>query len=498
MNKNNLNKKIINATKWSGITEVLAKLIVPITNMVLARILMPEDFGVVATITMIVSFADMLTDSGFQKYLVQHEFESEKEKIEYTNVAFWTNFGISMLLWIIISVWANRIANIIGNNGLESVIRVACIQLPLTSFSSIQMSIYRRDFDFKTLFFSRIVGICIPFIVTIPLALSGYKYWALIIGNIVGALLNSLILTIKSKWKPSLYYDLKILKKMWSFSIWTLAESISIWMTTWIDTFIISSMLSEYYLGIYKNSLSMVNSIFLIITASTTPILFSALSRVQNESEEFNRIFCSMHKSISYLILPMSFGMYMYSDFMVEVLFGKGWSDAIPVIGPWALSSGIVILFGNYFSEVYRAKGMPKLSFLVQILHLIVLIPVCITFSNYGFFTLVNIRAAIRLELVLVHIIVMKFIIKIPMKYVFKNISIPLICSVIMSIIAFYIKDIYQDILWNVCSIIICIISYVVLLMCFKESRKDILKMISKSKLVNKLKYKNARSIKIG
>ena len=74
------NKKIINATKWSTISEILAKLIAPLTNMLLARLLSPEAFGVVASITMGVNFADLLSDSGFQKYLIQHEFENEKQK----------------------------------------------------------------------------------------------------------------------------------------------------------------------------------------------------------------------------------------------------------------------------------------------------------------------------------------------------------------------------------------------------------------------------------
>ena len=80
MKENNLKNKVVNATKWSTITEIAAKLISPVTNMILARILAPEAFGVVATVTMIISFADMFTDSGFQKYLVQHEFKDENEK----------------------------------------------------------------------------------------------------------------------------------------------------------------------------------------------------------------------------------------------------------------------------------------------------------------------------------------------------------------------------------------------------------------------------------
>lgn len=96
MSKDDLKNSVLKATKWSSITELLAKLVSPISSIILARILMPEAFGVVATITMIISFADMFTDAGFQKYLVQHEFKNNKEKYKSANVAFWTNLFISV------------------------------------------------------------------------------------------------------------------------------------------------------------------------------------------------------------------------------------------------------------------------------------------------------------------------------------------------------------------------------------------------------------------
>lgn len=80
--------KVLNATKWSSLTEIAAKLVTPISNMILARLLTPDAFGVVATATMIFSFADMFTDSGFQKYLVQHEFTNAQDREESTTVAF--------------------------------------------------------------------------------------------------------------------------------------------------------------------------------------------------------------------------------------------------------------------------------------------------------------------------------------------------------------------------------------------------------------------------
>ena len=162
--------------------------------MVLARLLTPEAFGVVTTITMIITFAEIFTDAGFQKYLVQHEFADEIDRDESTNVAFWSNFLMSLLIWGGIAVFCEPLATLVGNPGMGNVVVIACVAIPLASFSSIQMALYKRDLDFKTLFRVRIVGICIPLFVTIPCALLFRNYWALIIGILARDLANAVLL----------------------------------------------------------------------------------------------------------------------------------------------------------------------------------------------------------------------------------------------------------------------------------------------------------------
>ena len=158
---------VVNATKWSAISELVAKLVLPITNMVLARLLVPEAFGVVTTITMIVSFAEIFTDAGFQKYLVQHEFVDDADREQSTTVAFWSNFVLSLILWGAIAIFCKPLACLVGNPGLGNVISIACVSIPIAAFSSIQMALYKRDFDFKTLFKVRIAGILMPIVITI-------------------------------------------------------------------------------------------------------------------------------------------------------------------------------------------------------------------------------------------------------------------------------------------------------------------------------------------
>ena len=236
---NKLDNKIVKATKWSSITELIAKLITPITSIILARLLTPDAFGVVTTLTMIISFAEIFTDAGFQKYLIQHEFRDEIDKEESTNVAFWSNFTLSMLIWAVIGIFSEPLAAMVGNPGLGHVLTIACVSIPLAAFSSIQMALYKRSFDFKSLFKVRIAGICVTIFVTIPLAYILKSYWALVIGTITANLVNAALLTVYSNWKPRFYYSMQKLKSMLSFTMWSMIEAVSIWLTSYIDVFII-------------------------------------------------------------------------------------------------------------------------------------------------------------------------------------------------------------------------------------------------------------------
>ncbi len=491
MKEEGVKQNFINATKWSTITEIASKLVSPITNMILARMISPEAFGVVTTITMIMSFADMFTDAGFQKYLVQHEFKDDDEKYKNANVAFWTNFIISIFIWIIIIVFREKLAIMVGNPGLGNVIAIACVQLLLTSFSSIQMALYRRNFDFKTLFIVRIISVCLPFIITIPLAALGFGYWSLIIGSISMQLSNAIVLTIKSKWKPKLYYRVDILKRMLSFSIWSLIEAISIWFTTWIDMFIIGSVLNEYYLGIYKTSTTMVNGVMSLITSSMVPVLFTTLCRLQNNKKEFNKTYFNTQRLVSTLVFPLGVGIFLYQDLATNIFLGSKWTDASPVVGIWALTSAIMIVLGNFCSEVYRAKGKPKLSFAAQLLHLVILVPVCLISSKFGFWSLVYARALIRTQAIFVHFILMKCFMGISVKDTLINISPTAISSILMVGIVVILQQVSSNIIWSIISIIISSVSYFIILFMFPSMRGDIHGILRKINMRNKKKLCN-------
>ena len=466
------NKVVANATKWSAITELIAKLILPITNMVLARLLTPEAFGVVATITMIVTFAEIFTDAGFQKYLIQHEFTDNVDREESTNVAFWSNFILSLFLWLIIGIFCEPLATLVGNPGLGNVITIACISIPLAAFSSIQMALYKRDLDFKTLFKVRIAGILVPILVTIPLALWLRSYWALVIGTIATNFVNAIVLTVYSKWRPRLYYSFGKLKEMLSFSIWSVVEAISIWMTNYLDIFIIGIFLNEYYLGIYKTSMTTVGQITSLITAATTPILFSVLSRLQNDRAQFQEMFFKFQKLVGILVIPLGVGIYCFRDLVTEILLGGQWLEAANFIGLWGLTSAITIVLAHYCSEVYRSLGKPKLSVLAQLLHIIVLCPAMLIATRYDWDAIYITRAVVRLELVVVNLIIMYYVVKLSPLQMFSNILPSIVSATVMGAIGIGLLSLGTSLWWQFVSIFACIAVYFITISRFKVEKE--------------------------
>lgn len=487
----NLNKKIVNATKWSAITEIMAKLVAPISSMVLARLLTPEAFGVVATLNMVIAFAEIFTDAGFQRYLIQHEFKDEDDKDKSTNVAFWSNLVMSFALWGVIAIFREPLATLVGSPGLGNVLSVACVSIPLAAFSSIQMALFKRSFDFKTLFWRRLAIILVPLCVTIPLAFWMRSYWALVIGTIVTNLVNALLLTIKSNWRPRKYYSFARLKEMFSFCAWSIVDKVLIWATSYIDIFFIGRALNAYYLGVYRTSISTVGQFTSLITASILPVVMPAISRLQDNIPEMRKTLLKFQKYTSVLLLPIGVGIFLFQDLVTAIMLGDQWTEAAPFIGLWALMEVITVIFARFCSNVYPAIGKPRISVIVQILHLVVLIPAVIISGQYGFRTLYITRSLVRLELVLVNLIFVYALIKQSPWKMFTNILPEILSCTVMAIAAWILLKVNDSIALSFVWVGVCATVYFAVLYLFPGNRALLLNL--KDRLFSLIKSRNKK-----
>ena len=431
-----LQKKSKGAAKWSLATEVIAKAISPITQMVLARLLAPEAFGMVATVTMVVNFADMFSDAGFQKYLVQHRFAGKDDLYRHANVAFWTNLGVSVTLWILIAAFNDPVASFVGSPNLGFPLAIACLSLPMTAFSSIQMAIFHRNLNFKSLLPVRLSSTALNFLVTVVMAYLGFGYRSLIVGTLASNAANAVLLTFLSEWKPGVFYSFKLLKDMFSFSAWTLLESFTIWLSVWAGTFIVGNMLSSTELGYYRTPVTFVSGCFNIIANATTPILFSSLSKLQFDRCEFLGYFRKFQFTIGIFLIPLSAGMFIFREPLVLLFLGDQWGEATLMFGLYGLVQGPMILLSYYSSEMYRSLGKPRVSTVVQVIFLVCMVPIMTLAASWGFEAVVVGDAVSRVLLTVINQVVTYFVIGISPWRTLVSLKEPIAGTAVMSVFA--------------------------------------------------------------
>ena len=458
--------------------EVVAKMITPITSMILARLLAPEAFGVVASINVVFSFCDIFSDAGFQKYIIQHKTNDEGEIDRIATVAFWSNLAVSMVIWLFVVLFADRIASFVGCEGKGLAVAVACASLPLTAFSSVQGALLKRNLNFKPLFYVRRATVVVPVVVTVPLALITKSYWALIAGTISVNGVIVVAMSVLLKWRPKRWFSFKTLRGILDFSVWTLLESLLVWFINWGDVFIVANILSSYYLGLYNTSMNMVNQAVAVVSSSTVPVLLSALSRLQEDDEEFKRVYYKFVSAAGAVLIPMGVAMWVFREVICEILLGSAWGEAATLMGTWGLISALSVMFNSFNGNVLIAKGKPNLSVVIQVIQIIFIVPTVFFSAKLGFSVLSYSRALVRIVGMIVYSLAVWKIAKISFSGSLRALF-PYIVGALVAGLTGWLALLNLDgIVAQIASLVACGVVYVLVLLAFRNSREMLIRLL--------------------
>lgn len=464
-------RSITNSIKWSSFAEVGVKFITPATTMILARILSPEEFGILAICNMIVYFAEIIADSGFGKYIIQADFKDEIELKRFATVAFWSHLAVALFIWMIIIVFCSPIVEFLGIPDHENVLILACSQLVFMSMISTQLGMLRRKFEFKSTFVARIATAFVTFVVSVTIALVNKSYWSLIIGNVAGSMINAFILTWLSKWLPALDYSVSVLKKMFAFSFWSLCEGLAHWFIFWCDVFIATQFFTTYQLGLYKNSTSVLLSFIGMITASMSPVLLSVLSRLKND-DSYYEVYMRITKLFMYAILPICISIYFCRDFVTFVILGPKWMEAADIIGSWAIMLGISVFIYSFPAEIFKSKGIPKYLFFYQLCYIAFLVPICINAVRYGFWIFVHARVSCIFIQMVLFLVFTKVVLNWNIRFFFSRVKSPICMNILYGFSCLLLFQYVQSYLFQV---LLCLSLFTIYTaLCYFFFRNDI------------------------
>lgn len=387
-----LSSKVSHALKWSLLGELSSRLITPIVFLVLARLLTPEDFGVAAAAALVISFSQAIVDAGLGKALVQRQSRVH----ECANTAFWGNLTIGVAVMILLIAAAPVIAGFFGDERIIDVTRVLALQVPLAALCTVPTALLQRDLAFSKLFWVRLLTAGLPALVSVPMALNGLGYWALVAGALASQALQAIVLWRSSFWRPYFGFDRRLARELVNFGRWALLSGLLAWFYVWMDSLIVARYLGAHEMGLYRTGNMVVIMIFGLVFAPMLPVLYSLLSRLGNDPSAVGRALGEVAAAMVVVSLPIAALVVLMSPGFEVLVFGKNWAGLAPILALLAASQGLAWLVGAN-GEAYRAIGRPELETWAMGLSTVVYLVAYLISIHHGLYAFVATRAALVL-----------------------------------------------------------------------------------------------------
>lgn len=297
-------------------------------QIILARILSPEDYGVIAIITVFVALSDVFILQGFTTALIQ------KKTISQTDLSsvFFANILLSIVLYVILYLSSGWIARFYNIAIVEEVTKVLALNIIIGAFSSVHNAVLSRELDFKKSFYRNISSILVYGTVAITLAYLGYGVWSLVYARLVGSFVGSLVLCLTVKWKPSLKFSVKTLIGLFSYSSKILGSNLLNTLFHQINSVYIGKFHTATDLGYFQRGRQIPELIMTSIDGSLSEVMYPALSSMQDNLDKLKNTMRNSLKSSFFIVSPLLVFLGVVAEPLTILLLTEKWLGSVNVM----------------------------------------------------------------------------------------------------------------------------------------------------------------------
>ena len=313
---------------WKMLESLATVGIGAVVSLILTRLLAPEDYGVIALVSVFIVLSEILIQSGLATALVRVK---NVDDLDYST-ALITSTAISILLYCVMFVCAPLIAHFYSSDILKPVLRVQALSVLLCPIASIRAAKLIRNLDFKPLFFIKAFSGVISGTLGIVMALMGFGVWALVAQRLLELLCTNVIIVIYKKWRFVFVFSMERLKQLFSFSMWTLLVGLLTFSGNYVFTAIIGKTYSMTDLGYYNKGN---HSPEMLARYSIGSIVNVFLPTASSRQDDKQRLKSATRKTIavsSYVLFPMMIGLAIVGEKFVALLFTEKWLPCVPIL----------------------------------------------------------------------------------------------------------------------------------------------------------------------
>lgn len=349
-------KKAIQGTFWSYLSFIVGKLLSFVTTIILARLLLPEEFGLVGYATVVIDYLDVLNTLGMGAAII-----SRKDKIEEaSNIAFYSSVTLSIVLYCLAWAAAPYAAIYFSEPAVTPLLRVIAVTLPIYALGAIPGAHIQKNLRFKIKIipdFSRSFG---KGLVSVLLAWAGFGVWSLIWGQLVSAVIVVILYWILGNWRPTRVFDRQVSKEMLTFGGHIVAIGFIGVLLNNVDYLIVGRVLGAAALGYYTLAYRMPELVIRTINLGVDQVAHPILATLQWDQDGLRSVYRNYLRYTSLAILPAGVGLAILSTPIVRVFYSTEWLASIPVMR-WIAIAVMVAAMGHIPGVLYKAINRPDI-----------------------------------------------------------------------------------------------------------------------------------------
>lgn len=344
-----------------------------IVSVVLARLLLPEEYGIVSLITIFTAILSLFTDSGFKNALIQ---KKDADQTDFSTV-FYFNVLMGIALWFLMCLAAPAIARFYDKEYMTPYIRVMSLTLVLGGVNGIQTVVVARRMEFKRFFYATLGGTLISAAVGIWMAYGGFGVWALIAQKLVNQGIDTVILWFTVRWRPSLCFSLQRLKPMFQYGSRLLGSSLLNSLSSNLSSLIIGKVYSADMLAYYDKGRRIPNLVVENLQSAVQSVLFPVVAQRQGDKKEVRKILRRSFTTAAYCMFPCMMGIAVCAEPLVRLLYTEKWISMTPYLQLWCFIFAFYLLHTadiQVIQAVGRSDIILKIEIVKQLLSLAFLI----------------------------------------------------------------------------------------------------------------------------
>ena len=423
-----LKQQTITGALWSLVQRWGSRLWGMAVFFLLARLLGPETFGLVAYAGVFVAVADVFLSQGFVKAIIQRE----DLKDEHLSTAFWANIVTGIAITVIVFFAAPTIARLAQEPELSAILRWLSLSFTIGSFANVQDAQLQRSFDYKKLALRTMTGLVVGGVVGVVMAFSGFGVWSLVAQQLVSIGLSTIMLWILSSWKPKLFFSLTHFRELFAFESNDLGSRALNLINRRADDLLIGYFLGSVALGFYSTAYRLYYIVSELFSSAVTSVSFSAISRTQGNLAKTRHAFYSLVEMVSLVAFPAFAGLALTAPILVPFALGEEWLPSVPVLQILCVVGALQAVSIFNFTVV-SGLGKPRWQFVFSLVSAVINLVAFLSVVRFG---IIAVAAAYTIRAYLmtpVSLYAVKRFAQISYRAYFKLFLAPILSTLVMS-----------------------------------------------------------------